>query len=101
MLEVSMNYTYRVIIEPDEKNWLASAPALPGCHTYGKTIEDAQKNIGEAIEAYIYTLLEAGMPVPGDNSLQVLKTVNLPESRKNTRQVITRKAVKQLAHAYV
>ena len=101
MLEAAMNYTYRVIIEPDEKYWLASVPALPGCHTYGKTIEEAQKNIGEAMEAYIFTLLEAGMPVPADDSLQTLTTVRLTEPKNKVRKIVNRKAVKQLAPAYV
>ena len=46
-------HTLRVIIEPDGKRFHAYAPALPGCHTHGKTIAEAQKHIGEAIELYI------------------------------------------------
>ncbi|MBI5327377.1 MAG: type II toxin-antitoxin system HicB family antitoxin [Deltaproteobacteria bacterium] len=38
-------YTYRIIIEPDEnKTYHAYVPALPGCHTWGKSIETARKN---------------------------------------------------------
>ena len=43
----------RVIIEPDEDVFTAYCPELPGCVTYGKSIEDAKKNIKEAIELYI------------------------------------------------
>lgn len=42
---------FKVIIEQDEDGWfVASAPAIPGCHTQGKTYEEVIKNIKEAIE---------------------------------------------------
>lgn len=41
---------YRVIIEQDEDGFfVASCPALPGCHTQGKTYEKAIENIKDAI----------------------------------------------------
>jgi len=43
----------RVIIEPDEDVYIAYCPELPGCVTYGKTEEDARRNIIEAIELYL------------------------------------------------
>ena len=42
---------FDVILEKDVSGWIiASVPALPGCHTQGKTKKDALKNIKEAIE---------------------------------------------------
>ncbi len=42
---------FKVIIEQDEDGlFVASAPALPGCHTQGETYEKVLKNIKEAIE---------------------------------------------------
>ncbi len=43
----------RVVIEPDEDVFVAYCPELPGCVTYGKTEEEARKNIIEAIELYL------------------------------------------------
>ncbi len=43
----------RVIIEPDEDVYVAYCPELPGCVTYGKTEEEARKNIMEALELYL------------------------------------------------
>ena len=43
----------RVIIEPDEDVYIAYCPELPGCVTYGKTEEDARRNIIEAIGLYL------------------------------------------------
>lgn len=42
---------FRVIIEQDEDGvFVASAPAIPGCHTQGESYEEVIKNIKEAIE---------------------------------------------------
>lgn len=42
---------FKVLIEQDEDGiFVASVPALPGCHTQADTYEEAQKNITEAIE---------------------------------------------------
>lgn len=44
-------FNFRVIIEQDEDGiFVASVPALPGCHSQGKTYEEAIKNIKEAIQ---------------------------------------------------
>ena len=43
-----------VLIEQGEDGfWVASCPALPGCHSQGCTEEEAQRNIREAIEGYL------------------------------------------------
>jgi len=42
---------FKVIIEQDEDGYfVVTAPAIPGCHSQGKTYEEALKNIKEAIE---------------------------------------------------
>jgi predicted RNase H-like HicB family nuclease len=43
----------RIVIEPDEDVYVAYCPELLGCVTYGKTEEEARKNIMEAIELYL------------------------------------------------
>ncbi|NQS97839.1 MAG: type II toxin-antitoxin system HicB family antitoxin [candidate division Zixibacteria bacterium] len=44
---------FRVIIEPDEDVFVAYCPELPGCVTYGKSIEEVRENIKEVIELYL------------------------------------------------
>lgn len=40
-----------ILIKTDEDGiFIVSCPALKGCHSYGKTIEEALENIKEAIE---------------------------------------------------
>ena len=42
---------FKVIINQDEDGFfVASCPTIPGFHTQGKTYEEAEKNIKEAIE---------------------------------------------------
>ncbi len=40
-----------IIIEMDEDNYyIVSCPLFKGCHSYGKTIDEAMENIREVIE---------------------------------------------------
>lgn len=57
--------TYTVIIRAgNESGYVATAPALPGCVSQGPTRRQALRNVKEAIEAYIESLIEDGLPVP-------------------------------------
>ena len=45
---------YLVTTEIDEDGFIvASCPSLPGCHTQGRTLEEALENIKDAIEIYV------------------------------------------------
>ena len=44
----------KVVLEPsDEGGYTVYVPALPGCISEGENVEDAIKNIREAIELYL------------------------------------------------
>ncbi|MBW4550742.1 MAG: type II toxin-antitoxin system HicB family antitoxin [Aphanocapsa sp. GSE-SYN-MK-11-07L] len=55
---------YLVIFEWAGSNYSAYVPDLPGCISTGKTIEETELNVKEAIELYIDTLKEDGQLVP-------------------------------------
>ncbi len=55
---------YLVIFEWAGSNYSAYVPDLPGCISTGKTLEDTERNIQEAIELYIDTLKEDCQPIP-------------------------------------
>lgn len=57
-------YNYSVVIEPDENGYHAYVPSLSGCHTFGTTIDEAKKNIIEAIQLHIEAMVEDGEMVP-------------------------------------
>ena len=47
--------TYRILLRKEpEGGYTVLVPALPGCITYGKTIEEAIKMAKEAIDMYWY-----------------------------------------------
>jgi antitoxin HicB len=57
---------YTIILYPDaeEGGYTVTVPALPGCITQGETIEEAIAMAKDAIQLYIETLLDDGLPVP-------------------------------------
>ena len=71
-------YSYRTIIERDGKQYHGYVPALPGCHTFGKTIEETKKNLNEAIEGYLISCSKHGDMIPSDSGLQSIETVSIP-----------------------
>jgi len=72
-MKTNTNYTFRIIIEPDEKGMFHGyVPALSGCHTFGATIEETRKNLKDAISIYVSSLITDGENVPKDNNLSSL-----------------------------
>ncbi|RJP23437.1 MAG: hypothetical protein C4527_20245 [Candidatus Omnitrophota bacterium] len=64
-------YRYTIVFEKDEDGVLiVSVPALPGCHSYGRTVEEAEQNIQEAILCYPEGLLEVGEDIPREKELR-------------------------------
>lgn len=57
-------YNYSVVIEPDEDGFHAYVPALSGCHSFGKSIDEAKSHITEAIQLHIEAMLEDGEKIP-------------------------------------
>ncbi len=64
-----MSVKYVVIFEQAENNWAAYVPDLPGCITTGKSLEETERSIREAIEGHLKTLRELGDPVPQPTSV--------------------------------
>ena len=79
-------YSYRIIIEPDEQNTFhAYVPALPGCHTWGETIDQTRRNIRDAIDAYLRSLAADGEKIPEDRGIEIVETVPAPIRKTRTR----------------
>jgi len=59
-------YVFRVVVEPDDDRWRAYCPALEekGASTWGKTQEEALKNIREIVQMVVEELLKDGEPLP-------------------------------------
>jgi len=63
-----MNRKYAVIFEQAKTNWAAYVPDLPGCVSTGRTLEETEMNVREAISGHLQTLRDFGEPVPEPTS---------------------------------
>lgn len=61
---------YRVIIEKAKNNYSAYVPDLPGCIATGKTIEEIEREIQEAIVFHLEGLREEGLTIPEATSVE-------------------------------
>jgi antitoxin HicB len=64
-------YQFTVIIERQpEGGYLVTIPALPGCYTEGRTLEEAREMAADAIRAYCASLLKHGEPIPVEEATE-------------------------------
>ncbi len=64
-----MNYTYKLRLAPEpEGGCTVFVPALPGCITYGESVEQAIEMAKEAITLYVEELVARGEAVPDDSN---------------------------------
>jgi predicted RNase H-like HicB family nuclease len=77
--EVMEKYRFQVIIEQDEDGlYVADVPALQGCHTQGRTFEEALENIREVIAMCVQELREEGKTIePHYPEVVGIKTVEI------------------------
>jgi antitoxin HicB len=70
--------TYTILVEPEEGGgFYVTVPALPGCFTRGRTVEECRDRAVEAIEVHIAGLLADGEPVPEESDLPQLVAVTV------------------------
>ena len=61
--KIARTFAYSVFYEQAvEGGYVASVPALPGCHTQGETLEETERNVKEAIALYLESLAVHGFP---------------------------------------
>ncbi len=61
---------YKILLrEEPEGGYTVTVPVLPGCVTYGSTLEEAISMAKEAIELYIEHLAETGDEIPTEEGL--------------------------------
>jgi antitoxin HicB len=57
--------SYRVLLKKEPEGcYSVIVPTLPGCVTFGETIDEAIEMAKEAIEAYVESLVARGKEVP-------------------------------------
>jgi predicted RNase H-like HicB family nuclease len=59
---------YLIVIEKAASGYSAYSPDLPGCVSTGRSQEEVEKNMREAIAFHLDGLREEGQPVPEPQS---------------------------------
>jgi antitoxin HicB len=64
MTHQTRTYSLNLEFHEEDGGYLASFPALPGCHTWGDTYEEAVKNAEEVLVGYLEALRKNGEELP-------------------------------------
>ncbi len=73
-----MNRKFKVVLEQDpDGGYSVHVPALPGCASQGDTLEEALKNIQEAIELYVWSLKDDDLPIPESDQRVIVQEVEI------------------------
>lgn len=63
---------YTIVIRPDDNGtFVAYVPAIPSCHAWGKTIDEARAEIVNVFEMIQEEYAEEGLVMPEDVELVV------------------------------
>ena len=67
-MKKSLRFSIDIIPEEDGQGYYVVVPALPGCFSHGKTVEEARRNIEEAISLHISEMKRLGEPIPQEGT---------------------------------
>jgi predicted RNase H-like HicB family nuclease len=59
---------YLIIVEATESGFSAYSPDVPGCGSTGRTKEEVERNIQQALEFHLEGLREEGCEIPEPSS---------------------------------
>lgn len=62
-------HRFLIVIEKANGNYSAYSPDLPGCISTGKTREEAEENMYQAIKMHIEGLQEDRLPIPKSQAI--------------------------------
>jgi antitoxin HicB len=61
--------SYRIVLRPEpEGGYTVIVPSLPGCITFGETIDEAKEMAKDAIEAYLKSVEKHGEEIHDDSN---------------------------------
>ena len=72
-------YTVLLYHEPEEDVYSVIVPALPGCVTFGATVDEALTYAQDAIESHVAALHESGEDVPEEDTPPIVASVEARE----------------------
>ncbi len=63
-----MSFVFQIMFRPEpEGGYTVIVPSLPGCVTFGETLEEAKEMAQEAIQLYVETLRERQEDIVDDS----------------------------------
>jgi predicted RNase H-like HicB family nuclease len=82
---------YKAVFERDESGaWLARVPAIRGCHTYGRTLEQARRRLREALGLWIarpeQAVIEEEIRLPADLKAAIQRSRRTRERAEQERE---------------
>jgi len=103
MVETAMK-TYRVAYERDESGWwVASVRGVRGCHTQGRTVDEARRRIVEALELFVDNARTAAivddvkLPTGAARAVRAYATLRKKAEQEDRRAALAaRRAVRML-----
>ena len=63
-----LRYSIDILPEEDGKGYYVVVPALPGCFSQGRTVEEARRNIEEAVALHIAELKRRKESIPHEGT---------------------------------
>ena len=83
--KIYMEYVFHALFRPEpEGGYTAIVPSLPGCVSYGKTLQKAQAMIRDAIALYVESLKAHHEQIPNDE-LALTSSVRLRPQKHGRR----------------
>ena len=78
MKRASKTYSYQTILRPEpEGGYTVIISSLPGCITYGKTVEQAHRMAEDAIAGYLASLRKNGERFPKPDYSNIITTATV------------------------
>lgn len=71
-------YSYQIVLRPEpEGGYTVIVPSLPGCITYGRTVEEANTMAEDAVLAYLQSLRKKGSRIPSEDRSNIFATTTV------------------------
>jgi len=70
--------TYLAVFEPSADGYAVSFPDLPGCVSFGSSLEDATREAGDALGLHLYGMEKDGDLIPPPSSVPVIDPDTVP-----------------------
>jgi predicted RNase H-like HicB family nuclease len=71
-------YSYQIVLRPEpEGGYTVIVPSLPGCITYGRTVEEANVMAEDAVRGYLQSLRKDGEQIPREDRGNIFATATV------------------------